>query len=249
MKSVFITGASSGMGKMLAHLYSKAGWRVGVCARRIDLLQNHFKNSDILIYEADVSSLSSITKAIDSFSHQGLDLVIANAGVAYEHKNKIPDIEVGTQMVMVNLLGTMNTFDAALKYMLRKKSGQLAAISSVAGFNGLPGVSAYAATKGGVRFYCETLNLDLAEKGINVTCLAPGFFESPITQKNPHPMPFMMPLDVAAKKVMYAIEKKKIIYGFPWQYYFVVKFLSFLPRCLYSKIMSLKIFNFSKEAK
>src|SRR3989338_337480 len=109
MKSVFITGASSGIGKVMALEYSKDGWRVGVCARRMELLESNFKGTDVQIYAADVSNLESISKAVDAFATQGLDLVIANAGLAYEHKKKIPDIKVATEMVMVNLLGTMNT--------------------------------------------------------------------------------------------------------------------------------------------
>ncbi|HLW56847.1 MAG TPA: SDR family NAD(P)-dependent oxidoreductase, partial [Bacteriovoracaceae bacterium] len=196
----------------------------------------------------DVTDREALQKAILEFSHSiGLDLLIASAGISFPHKTKIPDFERSYYMVQVNLLGVMYAFEAALKVMLPKKSGHLVAISSVAGFNGLPGVSAYSATKSAVTKYCESLNLDLADYGITVTSIHPGFVDTPLTRVNPHPMPFLQTAPQAARKIAWAIRKKKMHYSFPFLFSLVVKFLSLLPRTWYKRLMTIKLFNFSKE--
>src|SRR5690606_1020437 len=142
--------------------------------------------------------------------------------------------------VHVNLLGVMYAFEAALKVMIPKGQGQLVAISSIAGFNGLPGVSAYSATKSAVTKYCESLNLDLADLGITVTSIHPGFVDTPLTRVNPHPMPFKLTAAEAAKKIARAIGEKRMHYSFPFIFSFVVKFLSLLPRTWYKRLMRVK---------
>jgi hypothetical protein len=177
----------------------------------------------------------------------GLDLLIANAGIAYKYKTKIPDFDYSYRMVHVNLLGVMYSFEAALEVMIPSGKGQIAAISSVAGHNGLPGVSAYSATKSAVQKYCESLHLDLKKFNISVTTICPGFVDTPLTAVNNHPMPFMVKSERAAELIANAIAKKKMIYSFPFIFAVFVRFLSILPRTWYRSIMSIKFFNYSKE--
>lgn len=250
MKSVFITGGTTGMGLELAKIYLKLGWKVGVCGRDPLKFKEGFPygGDDLYYYQVDVTDKEALQKAISDFSHSiGLDLLIASAGISFPHKTKIPDFERSYYMVHVNLLGVMYAFEAAMKEMLPKKRGHLVAISSVAGFNGLPGVSAYSATKSAVTKYCESLSLDLSDYGITVTSIHPGFVDTPLTRVNPHPMPFKLSAAEAAKKIARAIEKKKMHYSFPFLFSFVVKFLSLLPRTWYKRLMKIKFFNFSKE--
>lgn len=250
MNSVFITGGTTGMGLELAKIYLAAGWKVGVCGRDPLKFKAGFpyENSDLHYYSVDVTDRVALQQAIANFSYSiGLDLLIACAGISFPHKTRIPDFERSYQMVHVNLLGVMYAFEAALKVMLPKNKGQLVAISSIAGFNGLPGVSAYSATKSAVTKYCESLNLDLADLGITVTSIHPGFVDTPLTRVNPHPMPFKLSAAEAAKKIARAIEKKRMHYSFPFIFSLVVKFLSLLPRTWYKRLMRVKMFNFSKE--
>lgn len=251
MKSVFITGGTTGMGLELAKIYVKRGWKVGVCGRDPLKFKENFayiSQDNLHYYQVDVSDREALQKAIAEFSSSiGLDLLIASAGISFPHKTKIPDFERSYHMVHVNLLGVMYAFEAALKVMIPKQSGQLVAISSIAGFNGLPGVSAYSATKSAVTKYCESLNLDLSDLGITVTSIHPGFVDTPLTRVNPHPMPFLISAQKAAEKISHAIDKKKMHYSFPFIFSFVVKLLSLLPRTLYKRLMKIKLFNFSKE--
>lgn len=247
VKSVFITGASSGLGMELAKLYREQGWRVGACARRVELMLDLAETNDIEIYRADVTDQNQIKAAINDFAKDGLDLVIANAGKSYENKKRIPDFEVGRELVNVNLIGVMNTFEPALKKMLEQGSGHLVAVASIAGLNGLPGVSAYSAAKAGVIKMCESLGLDLAPENIAVTAICPGFIDTPLTQKNPHPMPSMITSEKAALAIYKGIKKKKRQIFFPFGFTLAVRILALLPRSVYVKIMSVKMFNYSRE--
>lgn len=248
IRSVFITGASSGLGMELAKVYKSKGWRVGVCARRGELLEKLKQDFGVQVFQADVTKREELSEAIQAFGKEGLDLVIANAGKSYENKSRIPDFEVGRDLVEVNLIGAMNTFEPAIQLMLKQKSGHLAAVASIAGLNGLPGVSAYSASKAGVIKMCESLGLDLAKEGISTTVVCPGFIDTPLTRKNPHPMPFMVEASTAAQKIYEGIERKKRRIYFPFIFTCAVRILSLLPRGLYAKIMSMDKLNYSRES-
>ena len=250
MKAVFITGGTTGMGMELAKLYAKKGWKVGVCGRDRIKYEEHFQTykDTVSYYQVDVANRAELKAAIADFSKSiGLDLLIANAGIGYKFKTKIPDFEWSYKMVNVNLLGVMYAFEAALDVMVPRSKGQLVAISSIAGYNGLPGVSAYSATKAAVQRYCESLHIDLRQFNINVTTICPGFVDTPLTQSNNHKMPFIMTAPKAAELIAKAIEKKKMVYAFPFFFATIVRILGMLPRTWYRAIMSFKAVNYSKE--
>lgn len=251
MKSVFITGGTTGMGMELAKLYLARGWKVGVCGRdRLKFDENFASHKDnVYFYQVDVAHREELQSAITKFSESiGLDLLIANAGIGYKFKTKIPDFEYSYKMVHVNLLGVMYAFEAALNVMIPRSKGQLVAISSIAGYNGLPGVSAYSATKAAVSKYCESLNLDLKQFNIDVTTIHPGFVDTPLTQGNHHPMPFLMKAPKAAKLIARAIDKKKMVFAFPFLFSCIVRLIGILPRTWYRRLMSVKAINYSKES-
>jgi short-subunit dehydrogenase len=250
MKTVFITGGTSGIGMELAKLYLSRGWKVGVCGRdKLKFEQGfEFSKDNLSYYQVDVSNREELKNAISDFSKTiGLDLLIANAGIGYKFKTKVPDFEWSYKMVHVNLLGVMYAFEAALDIMIPRSQGQLVAISSLAGYNGLPGVSAYSATKSAVQRLCESLHLDLGQFNIHVTAICPGFIETPLTQTNRHSMPFLMKSPRAARLIVKAIDKKKMIYAFPFFFSILVRLLGMLPRTWYKKLMKLKIANYSEE--
>jgi short-subunit dehydrogenase len=251
MRAVFITGGTTGIGLELARLYLSRGWRVGVCARDPQKFQENFSTAGdkISFYQVDVSKREELKAAIADFSKvTGLDLLIANAGVGYKSKSRVPDFEYSYKMVHINLLGVMYAFEAALEVMIPRGKGHLVAISSIAGYNGLPGVSGYSATKAAVLKYCESLHLDLRQFNIAVTTICPGFVETPLTSTNRHSMPFLMKAPKAARLMARAIEKKKMIYAFPFIFASIVRFISILPRTWYRFIISRKALDYSKES-
>jgi len=250
MRAVFITGGTTGIGMELAKLYLSRGWKVGVCGRDRQKFEDSFTTNrdNISFYSVDVSDRVNLKAAVTDFSKSiGLDLLIANAGIGYKFKTKIPDFEYSYKMVNINLLGVMYSFEAALDVMIPRGKGQLVAISSIAGYNGLPGVSAYSATKAAVQKYAESLHLDLKQFNIAVTTICPGFVETPLTDSNNHKMPFIMKAPKAAVKIARAIEKKKMIYAFPFIIASFVRLISILPRTWYRFIITRKALNYSKD--
>ncbi len=234
----------------LAKLYLHRGWKVGVCGRDPLKFKESFQGSTehLTFYPVDVADRAALKAAIAEFSRViGLDLLIANAGIGYKFKTKVPDFDWSYKMVHVNLLGVMYAFEAALDVMIPTGKGQLVAISSIAGYNGLPGVSAYSATKAAVLKYCESLHLDLRKFNIAVTTICPGFVETPLTATNTHSMPFLVPASRAALLIARAVEKKKMVYAFPFFFASIVRLLSILPRTWYRAFMGLRAVNYSKE--
>lgn len=250
MRAVFITGGTTGMGLELAKLYLSKGWKVGVCGRDRQKFEENFTahRDNVSYYPVDVSHREELKAAIADFSKSiGLDLMIANAGIGYKVKTRVPDFEYSYKMVHVNLLGVMYSFEAALDVMIPRGKGQLVAISSIAGYNGLPGVSAYSATKAAVLKYCESLHLDMRQFNIGVTAICPGFVETPLTSTNRHFMPFLMKAPKAAQLIARAIEKSKMIYAFPFLFASIVRLISILPRTWYRFLITRKSFDYSRE--
>jgi short-subunit dehydrogenase len=250
MKAVFITGGTTGIGMELAKLYIRRGWKVGICGRERQKFEESFQSDreSVQFYQVDVADREELKAAILDFSKTiGLDLLIANAGIGYKFKTKVPDFQWSYKMVNVNLLGVMYAFEAALDVMIPRGKGHIVAISSIAGYNGLPGVSAYSATKAAVLKLCESLHLDLRQFNINVTAICPGFVETPLTSTNKHSMPFLVKAPKAAELIARAIDKKKMVYAFPFFFATIVRILGILPRTWYRSFMSFKAVNYSKE--
>ena len=247
--NIFITGGTTGIGLALAKLYLEEGHRVGICARNLSKFPVEIRNKYKLLscYEVDVTNREELHKAITSFAPVELDMVIANAGRSVGVKSKTPQFSVANEIIDINVKGVLNTFDIALEIMLPRKKGHLVATASVAGFMGLPGAGAYSASKAAVLKLCESYSLDLRRHGINVSAIAPGFIDTPLTQKNNHKMPFLMSAEKAAKLIKRALEKKKVLYVFPFRMKIVVSILDKMPRSLYRMLMNLKFLNYSEE--
>lgn len=250
MNSVFITGGTSGIGLELAKKYLSQGWKVGVCGRDQAKFNENFTTDyqNLYYFPVDVADREALKKAIHEFSKPtGLSLLIASAGISYPQKTKIPDFERTYKMVHVNLLGVMYAFEAAMEIMIPQGSGHLVAISSLAGYNGFPGISGYSATKSAVMKFCESLSLDLRHMHIDVSCVCPGFVDTPLTQVNHHPMPFLVKVDKAAAIIVKGIRKKKRVINFPFVFSCIVKILTLMPRWMFQRIMSQESFNYSRK--
>lgn len=247
--NIFITGGTTGIGLALAKLYLEEGHRVGICARHLENFPTEIRNKYKLLkcYQVDVVNRDELRAAILDFADGSLDIVVANAGRSVGAKSKTPQFSVANDIIDINVKGVLNTFEAALELMTPKKKGHLVATASVAGFMGLPGAGPYSASKAAVLKLCESYSIDLKRDGINVTAIAPGFIDTPLTRQNNHKMPFIMSAEKAAKLIKKAIEKKKVLYVFPWRMKIVVAILEKMPRSWYRKLMGLKMFNYSSE--
>jgi short-subunit dehydrogenase len=235
---VMITGASSGIGKALAIEYARRGATLGLIARRYDLLRELEKSLPVrpYIYAADVTNAQAMADAAANFAHcAGVpDIVIGNAGIsAGTLTGRIEDNTVFEEIIKVNLIGLMLTFQPFIEAMRTRRSGTLVGIASVAGFRGLPGAAAYSASKSAAISYLESLRVELHGSGVSVVTICPGYVATPLTSKNPYRMPFLMDADNAARKIASAIEERKRFYVFPWQMALVGWALRRLPRPLY----------------
>jgi NAD(P)-dependent dehydrogenase (short-subunit alcohol dehydrogenase family) len=165
-----------------------------------------------------------------------IDILIANAGIGgnnFETRNLNP--EAVAKVVNINLLGAVNAVAAVLPAMLEKKSGQLVAVSSLAGFRGLPKSAAYSASKAGMTAFFESVRLDVQSKGIAVTIIQPGFIRTPLTSGRASKMPFLMELEDSIPLFLKAIEGRVKFAAFPWQLASIVRLARILPAWLYDR--------------
>ena len=243
---VFVTGASSGIGQALAWRYYQAGFALALVARRTDEMQAWADNKGLepsryQIYSADVAVVDSIVSASElCLQRQGVpDVVIANAGVSIGMDSAVRgDLDVLTRTFAINNVGLAATFHAFIDPMVRRGSGALVGIGSVAGIRGLPGHGAYCASKAGVIAYCESLRGELRDSGVKVVTICPGYIDTPLTQHNRYSMPFLMPVDIFADKAFDTIAAGDSYRVIPWQMGVVAKLLRLLPNWLYDKVLS-----------
>ena len=243
---VYITGASSGIGQALALQYYRAGWRLSLVARRTAELQAWAQEQDLsparyAIYGADVCDVAAITGAGQAcIAAQGLpDVVIANAGISVGIDSAIAeDIEVMRRVYATNNIGLAATFQPFITPMLKRGSGALVGIASVAGIRGLPGHAAYCSSKAAVISYCESLRGECRPFGVKVVTIAPGYIDTPLTRENRYSMPFLMqPQDFAAQAFK-AIAEGASLRVIPWQMGVVARLLRLLPNALFDRLLA-----------
>ena len=238
---VIISGASSGLGFALARHYLERGATVAAFARRGELLQalaTEFPDQ-VYCYALDVRDVAAVQNAANDFiARVGVpDVVIANAGVSVgtltEHAE---DLDAFQQVMDINVLGMVKTFQPFVVAMRAARSGSLVGIASVAGFRGLPGASAYSASKAAAISYLESLRVELHGSGVKVVTICPGYIKTRMTAANPYPMPFILDADEAARRMVRAIARQTSYSVIPWQMNWVGRVLKMLPNWLYDRL-------------
>jgi short-subunit dehydrogenase len=249
-RNIFITGASSGIGEYVAYEYAKQESTVGLAARRKELLEKvSAKCIELggkpIIYEIDVSNQTDTKNAIEDFITKSgrIDIVIANAGFSGKVDLKSGNSDEINRMLSTNILGVTNTILPALPTMINQKSGRVVVVSSIAGFRGLPGRSGYSASKVAIRFMANSWRSSFSKYGISFTTICPGFIDTDLTGNHKYHMPFLMNVDVFAKKMVNAIEKKKKTYIAPWQWLFVIPLIKAVPEWLLNIFVSKKTYK------
>ncbi len=243
-KVIFLTGASSGIGEALALAMAKRGAVLGLVARREELLREVAEKCEqnggkARYFAVDVTDAKAVAEAAESLRNEfgKIDVLIANAGIGgNDSETRNFNHEAVAKVININLLGAVNTVSAVLPSMLENKSGQLVAVSSLAGFRGLPKSAAYSASKAGMTAFFESVRLDVQKSGIAVTIIQPGFIKTPLTSGRENKMPFIMELGDSIPLFLRAIEKRKKFAAFPWQLASLVRAGKFFPSWLYDKI-------------
>ncbi len=243
-KVVFLTGASSGIGEALAIAMAERGAILGLIARREDLLkkikQKIEQNGGTARYfVCDVTEKDKLFDTAEILRNEfgKIDIMIANAGIGGNNKEtKNLEADAVAEVININLIGAVNSVAAVLPQMLEKKSGQLVAVSSLAGFRGIPKSAAYSASKAGMTAFFESVRLDVQNKGVAVTIIQPGFISTPLTSGRANKMPFLIELEDSIPLLLDAVENKKKFAAFPRQLANFVRLGRFFPAWLYDKI-------------
>jgi short-subunit dehydrogenase len=220
-RTILITGASSGIGEALAEAYAGPGITLVLTGRdqtRLDDVAARCRTRGAAVRSATVDvadrqGMADWLAVVDAATP--IDLCIANAGISGGTGRSGETEEQARRFFAVNVDGVLNTIHPLIGPMTARGRGQLALVSSLAGFRGFPGAPAYCASKAAVKSYGESLRLTLRPTGIEVSVICPGFVRSRITQKNRFPMPFLMDADRAARIIRRGLERNKSRIAFP----------------------------------
>lgn len=242
LRTVIITGASSGLGAALARAYAIPGAVLGLSGRdagRLEVVARQCRDQGAIVHTQCVDVMDSVAMAawLDAFDRDHpIDLCIANAGISAGTGGGGETLAQATRIFDVNLHGVLNTLHPVMELMLARGKGQLCIISSIAGFRGLPTAPAYSASKGAVRLYGQGLRAWLAPKGIRLSVVCPGFIRTPMTDVNPFPMPFMMSADKAAAYIRKNLARNKAQIVFPWPLALLSCLQNLLPEAVLARI-------------
>jgi NAD(P)-dependent dehydrogenase (short-subunit alcohol dehydrogenase family) len=239
-RSILITGGSSGIGAALALEFARRGYAVAVAARRTDRLAGLVPQlraagaPQALAVALDVADLAAVDSTLARVASEfgRLDIVVANAGVGHSTpagKGRLPQIR---ETLDVNLLGAIATIEAALPILRAQGGGQVVGITSVAAARGLPGFSAYGASKAGLHLYLQSVRAELRGGPITVTELAPGYIDTDLN-RGLGARPFVIPVERGAAIMARMIERKvgrRWVPVLPWT--LLVPLLKILPNAL-----------------
>jgi short-subunit dehydrogenase len=241
---VWITGASSGIGRAVALRYAAAGAEVAASARSADALADLAAAPDgggrIRSYPVDVTDRAAMAATAARIEAElgAIDLAILNAGTHEPVDARDFDAAVFDRLIAVNLTGTINGLAAILPRMVARRAGHVALVASVAGYGGLPTAAAYGATKAALINLAEALKLDLDAVGVRLSLVNPGFVRTPLTDRNPFHMPALMEVDDAARALVRGLARGGFEVTFPRRFTGVMKLVRLLPYRLYFPLMA-----------
>jgi NAD(P)-dependent dehydrogenase (short-subunit alcohol dehydrogenase family) len=242
---VWISGASSGIGRALALKLAGEGYKVAVTARnhqKLAELQSEANglSGSIIVLDGDVTNAEDMEHVLASieYEHGALAMAIFNAGVyvpVHAEELHLADFE---KTFAVNLSGVVNCLVPAVRHMKSKGQGQIAIVSSVTGYGGLPTSAAYGASKAALINMAESLKFDLDKMGIRIQIICPGFVDTPATRKNEFPMPALVSPEKAADQIAAGLKSRHFEITFPKRFTYMLKLLRMLPYGLYFRFVN-----------
>ena len=240
-KKIWITGASTGIGKALAIKFANEGWTVAVSARRENLLLDLCKvNPNIHSFPLDVSNSEETKITFENIIKKlnDIDLCVFATGIYDPNTEKEINIQKMQEVMKINFFGTVNCVKAIEKNFKDKKKGHISIVSSVAGYGGLPNSSGYGPSKAALINLAESLYFDFKKYNVRVSLISPGFIKTPMTDKNNFKMPFLKTPEYAANKIYDGlINKNTFEIHFPKALTIILKILSFLPSKIYFSLV------------
>ena len=235
-KKIWITGASSGIGKALALKFAKENWNVAISARRKELLDQIAENENISSFPLDVTDDNKVQEVFSNIlsEFKGIDLCVFCSG-AYDPKL---EQEINKQQIRkimdINFFGVLNCVKAVEDYFKNKKKGQISIVSSVAAYRGLPNSSGYGPSKAALTNLTESLYFDFKKHNVRISLISPGFIRTPLTNQNTFNMPFIKTPEFAADQIFNGLIRTNAFeIHFPKELTIILKFLRILPYCVY----------------
>ena len=210
-KKVWITGASSGIGKALAIKFAKEGWQVAASARRENLLKDlNNQNPNIHPFPLDIKNETETKNIFQNIleKFETVDIVVFCTGIHDPDAEKKLSTEKIREIMETNFFGTVNCIMAVNAYFRERKNGHISIVSSVAGYRGLPAASGYCASKAALISLAESLFFDFKRYNVRISLVSPGFIKTPLTDKNKFPMPMIKSPEYAAEKMFIGLTKK-----------------------------------------
>jgi short-subunit dehydrogenase len=239
----WITGASSGIGRALALQLAAEGWRVAISARSADDLVAVANSASSLAgalysYPVDVTDRRAVAETVARIEQAlgPIERAVLNAGTHRPVSAATLDSDDFRALIELNFLGTVHALEALLPGMRARRSGRVAIVASVAGYCGLPTAAAYGASKAALIAMAEALKPELDAEGVVLQIVNPGFVRTPLTDRNPFPMPFLMDVDDAAKALRCGLESVRFEIVFPRRMAWLLKALRCLPYPLFFRI-------------
>ena len=235
-KKIWITGASSGIGKALAEKFASEGWKVAASARRKEILDEMSSHENIFSYPLDVTNQDQIKisfeKIIEDF--KGLDLCVFSSGTYDPKLEQEINVKQNKFVMETNFFGVLYCINAVENYFKNKKDGHISIVSSVAAYRGLPNSSGYGPSKAALTNLTESLYFDFKKHNVRISLVSPGFIKTPLTDKNEFPMPFIKSPKFAAEKMFYGLTKSKAFeIHFPKALTILLKIFRVLPYKIY----------------
>ena len=235
-KKVWITGASTGIGKSLAKKFSLMGWKVAISARREQLLNEIADGKNIFSYPADVSNFDSVSNAFSKILKDfgDLDVCVFCSGIYNRKAEKQIDVNQIIKTIDINFIGVVKSVKTVEEFFKKRKKGKISIVSSIAAYRGLPNSSGYGPSKAALTNFAESIYFDFKKYNVQVSVVSPGFIKTPMTDTNEFPMPFIRSTEFAAEKIYKGvIESNSFEITFPKQLTTILKFLRILPYKIY----------------
>ena len=241
-KKIWITGASSGIGKALAEKFASEGWKVAVSARRKEILDEMANNENIYSYPLDVTNQNQVndifTKIMNDFGN--LDLCVFSSGTYDPKLEQEINIKQNKFVMETNFFGVLYCIKSVEKYFKDRKEGHISIVSSIAAYRGLPNSSGYGPSKAALTNLAESLYFDFKKHNVRISLVSPGFIKTPLTDKNEFPMPFIKSPEFAAEKIYNGLIKNNSFeIHFPKIFTFIMKVIQLSPNWIYFNIINL----------
>ena len=241
-KVIWITGASTGIGKDLAIKFAKSGWHVAASARRENLLLDLNKiNQNISSFPLDVTNTENCKEVVNKIINRfgAIDICVFCTGMHDPNSEKRFNLSKIREIMEVNFFGVMNSVNCIYDHFCEKKNGKIAIVSSVAGYRGLPAAGGYCASKSALTSFTESLYFDMRRKNVHVSLISPGFIKTPMTDKNDFPMPFLKSSSFAAEKIYEGlIKRNNFEIHFPKIFTYMMKIIQVLPNWMYFGVIN-----------